>query len=168
MIKSPPDNDELEPPASGVRLNRYLAQCGLGARRKCDLLIESGHVIVNGEKVTSLGTKVRPGIDRVEYKGTALKPLNTLEYLAYNKPRGVMVTREDPEGRATIYETLARAGLDAGHLNYVGRLDFNSEGLLLLTNDGALIHALTHPRFHIKKTYQVRTGGRSLKRTVKC
>ena len=137
-----------------IRLNRYLAQCGLGARRKCDELISSGHILINGVKVTELGTKVVPG-DRVEYKGRALEPVRKLEYFAYYKPAGVMVTRTDPEGRPTIYDDLRERGFEADHLNYTGRLDCNSEGLLLLTNDGSLIHALTHPRYKIKKIYKV-------------
>ena len=140
-----------------MRINKYLAQCGLGARRKCDELVESGHIFVNGEKVTELGAKVDPDADRVEYKGKLLRPVRKLEYYAYCKPRGVMVTNSDPEGRPTIYEELRRSGLDANLLKYVGRLDYLSEGLLLLTNDGGLIHALTHPRFQIKKVYIIRT-----------
>jgi 23S rRNA pseudouridine2605 synthase len=140
-----------------MRINRYLAQCGLGARRKCDELVESGHIFVNGARITELGAKVDPDADRVEYKGKLLRPVRKLEYYAYCKPRGVMVTNSDPEGRPTIYEELRRGGLDADLLKYVGRLDYLSEGLLLLTNDGGLIHALTHPRFQIKKIYLVRT-----------
>jgi len=140
-----------------MRINKYLAQCGLGARRKCDELVESGHIFVNGKKITELGAKVDPDADKVEYKGKLLRPVRKLEYYAYCKPRGVMVTNSDPEGRPTIYEELRRSGLDADLLKYVGRLDYLSEGLLLLTNDGGLIHALTHPRFQIKKIYIVRT-----------
>lgn len=146
-------NDSSEP----IRINRYLAQCGLGARRKCDEIVVSGHIYVNGQKTTDLSTKIGDA-DKVEYKGKRLRPVKRLEYYAYCKPRGVMVTNSDPEGRPTIYETLRRDGLDADLLKYVGRLDYLSEGLLLLTNDGDLIHALTHPRFRIKKVYLVRTG----------
>jgi pseudouridine synthase len=141
-----------------VRINKYLAQCGLGARRKCDEIVLSGHIYVNGQKITELGAKVDPKTDRVEYKGSLVRPVRRLEYYAYCKPREVLVTNHDPEGRLTIYEALRRDGLDAGLLKYAGRLDYLSEGLLLLTNDGALIHALTHPRFAIKKVYRVRTG----------
>lgn len=143
------------PESSGfIRLNRYLAQCGLGARRKCDEIIKSGHVFVNGRKVTELGTKVAPA-DFVEYHGNKVTPLRKLEYWVYHKPPGVMVTRHDPEGRATVYTALSAKGFDAGHLNHVGRLDYVSEGLLLLTNDGSLIHSVTHPRYQIKKVYKV-------------
>ena len=142
----------MEESPKPIRLNRYLAQCGLGARRKCEEIIASGHVIINGAKVTELGTKVSP-VDVVAYRGRKLEPLRLLEYFAYYKPAGVMVTRNDPEGRPTIYDDLQERGFPAGHLNYAGRLDCNSEGLLLLTNDGSLIHALTHPRYRIKRIY---------------
>jgi 23S rRNA pseudouridine2605 synthase len=140
-----------------IRLNRFLAQCGLGARRKCDELIESGHVFINGAKVKQLGVQVYP-TDTVEYRGTAIKPLQRLEYWAYFKPRGVMVTKIDPEGRPTLYQALAKSGFNAAHLNYIGRLDYLTDGLLLLTNDGSLIHALTHPRYQIKKVYEVQVN----------
>lgn len=138
-----------------VRLNRYLASCGLGSRRKCDDLICGGHVFVNGNKVTELGMKVHPS-DIVEHHGKKVVPFRKLTYVAFNKPRGYMVTRTDPQNRLTVYDALRNAGGDFDYLNYVGRLDFNSEGLLLLTNDGDLIHALTHPRYQIKKVYMVK------------
>jgi len=140
--------------SDAIRLNRYLAQCGLGARRKCDELIRSGHVFVNGIKVVDLATRVVPS-DVVAYQGRTLESLHRLEYIAYYKPASVMVTRHDPEGRPTVYDAMRDVGFSADHLNYVGRLDCNSEGLLLFTNDGSLIHALTHPRYNIKKVYQV-------------
>jgi pseudouridine synthase len=138
-----------------VRLNRYLASCGLGSRRACDALIAAGRIYLGGAKVTELGTKVIPGQDKVEYLGRALSPVVSLRYLAYHKPQSVIVTKSDPEGRTTIFDALREKGCDAGGLNYVGRLDVASEGLLLLTNDGSLIHALTHPRYHIKKVYDI-------------
>ena len=139
-----------------IRLNRFLAQCGIASRRKADELIASGNIYLNGERVTELGAKVKPGVDKVEYRGKEIKPFHALQYIAYHKPRGVVVTRSDPEGRDTVYDVLREKGQDISHLNYVGRLDLMSEGLLLLTNDGDLIHALTHPRFGIKKTYKVK------------
>jgi len=141
---------------SETRLNKFLAQCGLGSRRKADELIKSGNVFVNGVRITELGQKINPEEDKVEYHGNIVKPFRALQYLAYYKPRNVMVTKNDPEKRETIYDALRRAGHEVDYLNYIGRLDFGSEGLLLLTNDGELIHALTHPRFHIKKVYMVK------------
>jgi 23S rRNA pseudouridine2605 synthase len=146
--------DQGEKPGEKIRLNRFLARCGLGARRKCDELIKSGHVLVNGVKVSELGTKVSVN-DKVEYHGKTAVPIRRLEYWAYHKPPGVMVTKDDPQGRTTVYKALEHGGFDARHLNYVGRLDYVSEGLLLFTNDGSLIHSVTHPRYQIKKVYQV-------------
>jgi pseudouridine synthase len=139
-----------------IRLNKYLAASGLGARRKCDELITGGHIFVNGDKVTQLGSKINPDTDVIEYHGKKIVPVKKLEYIAFNKPRGVVVTKLDPEGRSTVYDSLKHSGHNFDHLNYVGRLDFNSEGLLLLTNDGEMIHALTHPRYKIKKVYHVK------------
>ncbi len=138
-----------------VRLNRYLASCGLGSRRSCDDIIASGRIFVNGEKIVSLGVKVRPGVDKVEYLGRSLSPVTALRCIAYHKPQGIIVTKNDPEGRTTVFHALNERGMRADGLNYVGRLDVASEGLLLLTNDGSLIHALTHPRYHIKKVYDI-------------
>jgi len=150
-----------------IRLNRYLATCGIGARRKCDELIAGGHVFVNGVKVNELGVKVNPESDIVEYRGKKVIPMKKLTYIAFNKPRGVMVTKTDPENRMTVFEALRNAGGDFDYLNYVGRLDFNSEGLLLLTNDGDLIHALTHPRYKIKKVYHVKLERELAKEEIK-
>lgn len=139
----------------GVRLNRYLARCGLGSRRACDAIIAAGKIMINGKKVTTLGVTVDPAADNVEYCGNVLQEIKERAYIAYHKSRGSLVTASDPQGRETVYDALGKKGLPAAHLKYIGRLDRNSEGLLLLTNDGELIHALTHPRFHIKKVYQV-------------
>jgi 23S rRNA pseudouridine2605 synthase len=152
-VRSPMETIKNTQPET-LRLNRFLSQCGLGARRKCDELIRSGHIAVNGQKVIALGTKIGPG-DTVEYCGKNVTPVRRLEYWAYHKPSGIMVTKTDPQGRVTLYQALSKNGFDAHHLNYVGRLDYTSEGLLLLTNDGSLIHALTHPRYRIKKVYRV-------------
>jgi pseudouridine synthase len=141
--------------AKKMRINRYLAQCGLGSRRQCDRLVEEGRIRVNGKTVASLGMRVIPGQDVVEYRGKKLSPVETIEYVAYHKERGTVVTALDPEGRPTIYDALAETGRRYDELRYVGRLDLDSEGLLLLTNDGDLVHRLTHPRYHVKKSYRV-------------
>ncbi|MDD5674316.1 MAG: pseudouridine synthase [Chitinivibrionales bacterium] len=138
-----------------IRLNKYLASCGLGSRRACDKLIAAGRILVNGKSAAALGVTVNPDKDKIEYKGKTFKPVANLQYFAFHKPRGILVTADDPEKRPTIYDYLAAKKIECNHLKYVGRLDFDSEGLLLLTNDGAIIHALTHPRFHIKKVYEV-------------
>lgn len=139
-----------------MRLNRFLAQCGVGSRRKCDELIATGHIYCNGERVVALGVKVDPVKDRIEYHGKQVKRVHALEYIAYYKPREVVVTADDPEERRTVYQYIKEKWRDCDHLRYIGRLDYQSEGLLLFTNDGDLIHALTHPRFKIKKVYQVK------------
>ena len=143
-----------------MRLNKYLAQCGIGSRRKCDEFIAAGHVFCNGEQVRTLGTQIDPETDVVEYRGKKVKQIQTLEYYAYFKPREVMVTAADPQGRPTVYTALAESWKEAKHLRYVGRLDYQSEGLLILTSDGALVHAVTHPRFHVKKVYHIKVGRR--------
>ncbi len=143
--------------AEPIRLNRFLAMCGLGSRRKCDEIISSGKVYVNGQRATELGVKVDPTRDSVEYLGETLNCITQMKYLAYYKPVGIIVTKHDPEGRTTIYQDIEAKGVESQNLKYAGRLDYNSEGLLVLTNDGDLIHALTHPRFGIKKVYEVKT-----------
>jgi 23S rRNA pseudouridine2605 synthase len=138
-----------------IRLNHFLAQCGVGSRRTCETYITDGKVQVNGLVVTQLGTKVDPVKDVVKYDWKRVKPVKTMEYIAYHKSRGSMVTLRDPEGRLTIYDALKKNGYVADHLKYVGRLDQNSEGLLLLTNDGDKVYELTHPKFQVKKVYHV-------------
>jgi 23S rRNA pseudouridine2605 synthase len=153
-MRMPDRNNAAHPDDGRMRLNRYLAQCGLGSRRACDALIAGGKVYVNGARVTELGSRIAPGIDKVEFKRRELAAVREHEYAAYHKPPGVTVTAEDPHAETTIYDALAATGRDCGHLRYAGRLDKDSEGLLLLTNDGGMIHALTHPRFAVKKVYQ--------------
>jgi pseudouridine synthase len=138
-----------------VRLNKYLAGAGLTSRRKADKLIEQGKVKVNGEVVTQLGTQINPRADKVEVNGTEVKP-ESKHYLVLNKPRGYVVTLDDPFKRPTIKKLLPDLGV---RLFPIGRLDLNSEGLLLLTNDGKFAHQLMHPRYHIKKVYWVRIKG---------
>ncbi len=145
-----------------VRLNKYLAQCGLGSRRKCDELIASGAVIVNGKAVSDMGVKVDPAQVTVEVGKKKVQRVETLKYFAFYKPKDTIVTAADPQGRTTVYDFLKKRGVDNTGLKYVGRLDRNSEGLLILTNDGDLVHALTHPRFQIKKVYRVRIDRRLL------
>jgi 23S rRNA pseudouridine2605 synthase len=140
-----------------MRLNKYLARCGIGSRRDCDLIIDKGDIAINGE-IVQLGQKVKVGEDVVTYRGEVVIPQKGDEYIAYHKPRGVIVTLKDTHGRETVYDALEKNGYSAKHLKYVGRLDLDSEGLLLLTNDGDLIHAITHPRFHIKKVYLVKVA----------
>lgn len=150
-------------PGEGVRLNRWLAECGICSRRAADDLIRSGAVRVNGEPCNDLSRRVDPATDTVEYKGKKLERTGEKVYLMLNKPRGYVVTRSDEFDRQTIYSLLPDS---AANLRYAGRLDKNSEGLLLMTNDGDLINALTHPTRRIEKVYRVEIGRRLGKREL--
>ncbi len=134
-----------------IRLQKHLADCGLGSRRFCETLITAGRVAVDGETVTELGTKVDPSTQKVVCNGQVVAKEATVTYLL-NKPPKVICTSNDPQGRTTVLDLLD----DLPERVYtVGRLDFMSEGLIMVTNDGALAHALMHPRHHIEKTYKV-------------
>ncbi len=134
-----------------IRLQKYLAECGVASRRASEKLIQEGLVSVDGVVVTELGTKVEPGKSHVTYKG---KPVGLDEkaWIMLNKPTGVICTSDDPQGRETVLDMLPKF---KSRLYTVGRLDVMSEGLLLITNDGDLAHRLMHPRHHIEKKYQV-------------
>jgi len=140
-----------------VRLQRFLAQAGVSSRRKGEELITGGHVRVNGKVVTELGTKIRPGRDKVDVDGVRVQAEEKV-YLVLNKPKGVVTTVSDPQNRSTVMELLPR-NLPA-HVVPVGRLDFYTEGVLLFTNDGDLAAALLHPRGHVEKTYHVKIRGK--------
>jgi 23S rRNA pseudouridine2605 synthase len=139
-----------------VRLQRFLAQAGVASRRKAETLITDGRVRVNGRVVTELGTKVDPVRDEVVVGGRSLKAEEPV-YLLLNKPKGYVTTVSDPEGRPTVMELVRKA--DGARVYPVGRLDFNTEGLLVLTNDGDLAHALMHPKREVRKTYEVKLQG---------
>ena len=131
------------------RLQKVISQAGVASRREAELIIKAGRVTVNGAVVTELGTKVSPGRDQVAVDGKRLKSENNV-YLMLNKPKGVITTVKDPGKRQTVLDYLK----DIPQRIYpVGRLDFNTEGLLLLTNDGELTNALIHPSRKIFKTY---------------
>lgn len=134
-----------------VRLHKYLAEAGVASRRACEELILAGRVRVNGRVVHELGTTVDGFQDRVEVDGREVRPEAKVYVLLY-KPRGYVTTARDPQGRRKVTDLVAGAG---GRVFPVGRLDYDSEGLLLLTNDGDLAYRLTHPRFHVPKTYRV-------------
>lgn len=136
----------------GLRLNRYLADCGLGSRRKVETLITSGRISLNGMVCTDLAQRVEPAKDRVTLDGKAISANLEKQYIILNKPRGYVVSQSDELGRQTIYELLPEK---SRQLAYAGRLDKNSEGLLLLTNDTALINLLTHPNYKVEKVYKV-------------
>lgn len=134
------------------RLQKYISQAGVASRRHAEELILRGLIKVNGEKVTKLGTKIDPDKDRVEVNGKLVKSAKHV-YILLNKPKRYMTTRRDPQRRKTIYDLLP-ADL-RGKVWPIGRLDFNTEGLLLLTNDGELTQELTHPSQEHEKEYEV-------------
>lgn len=150
-----------------VRLNKLLSQSGVASRRLADELMRQGRVTVNGRVVTELGTKADPETDDVRVDGRRLKTRVERRYLLMNKPRGVMSTRSDPQHRRTVLDVLAAAGVQ-GYFYPVGRLDYDSEGLLLLTNDGDFAEHVTHPRYELERTYEALVVGvpdeRDLKR----
>ncbi len=134
-----------------IRLQKFLADCGLGSRRFCETLISAGRVSIDGKTVAELGTKVDPETQKVVCNGKAVAREASVTLLL-NKPPKVICTSNDPQGRTTALDLLD----DLPERVYtVGRLDFMSEGLIIVTNDGALAHALMHPRHHIEKIYKV-------------
>jgi 23S rRNA pseudouridine2605 synthase len=141
-----------------VRLNKFLADRGVASRRKCDELIAAGKVSVDGEAVTVLGTRIDPQRARVEVDGVVLKPEGRRRTYLLNKPRGVVCTNERREARPRAIDLIGDP--DKGRIYTVGRLDEESEGLILLTSDGELAQRVAHPRYGLTKTYHVKLRGR--------
>lgn len=139
---------------SDIRLQRALARAGVASRRQAEALITAGRVRVDG-KVAELGSKVDPDRQAITVDGKRLKA-SPARWLAFHKPMGVVTTASDEEGRRTVYEVLPQAK----GLAYVGRLDVNTTGLLLLTNDGDAIHRLSHPRWRLPRRYTALVHGR--------
>jgi 23S rRNA pseudouridine2605 synthase len=149
-------NSQPEKQTEGIRLQKVLAAAGLGSRRACEELIAEGRVAVNGKAVREQGLRVDPQTAIVEVDGSRVNVREDLVYLALNKPRGVLSTMSDPEGRPTVGDYVAER---SQRLFHVGRLDVETEGLLLLTNDGELAHRLTHPSYEVPKTYLAEVPG---------
>ena len=139
-----------------TRLNKLLSQRGVASRREADRLIVEGRVLVNDQAVFELGTKVDPEKDKVQVDGCVIRTEAGPVHVMLNKPAGYLVTLKDPFGRPTVRALMPRL---KARVFPVGRLDVDSEGLLLLTNDGELAHRLSHPRYEIKKTYVVKVRG---------
>lgn len=151
----PSDSRRPSPKDNRVRLQKFLADCGVGSRRACEALIDQGLVAVDGEIIHRQGVTVDPGHCTVTLRGRPVQSAGKV-YLALNKPRDVVSTSHDPQGRRTVQSFVPR---DTPRVYTVGRLDRDSEGLLLLTNDGEFTHALAHPRHHVSKTYLVWADG---------
>jgi 23S rRNA pseudouridine2605 synthase len=139
-----------------VRLQKFLADAGVASRRAGEQIILAGRVEVNGEVVRTLGTKIEPAHDRVSVDGTVVKPKRRL-YVALNKPRGYICSRRDPVKRRAIGDLLPK---EWSNLYPVGRLDYDTEGLIFLTNDGEFCLRLTHPRYGVLKKYLATVDGR--------
>ncbi len=145
-----------------IRLQKLLAQSGVASRRKCEELMLEGEVEVDGEIITRLGTKVDPRVAVIRVSGKRLPPISEHVYLVLNKPRGVVSTMSDPEGRRTLTDVLAETRPDAAaneRLFHVGRLDTDTSGLLLLTNDGDFANKMAHPSYEVDKAYVAEVDG---------
>ncbi len=150
------DRDSLTDVEGGVRLQKVLAAAGLGSRRYCEELIGAGRVEVDGEVVRRFGARVDPQHQIIRIDGKRIPAREDLVYVALNKPAGVLTTMSDSRGRKTMADLL---GDTTERLFHVGRLDYDTEGLMLLMNDGELAHRLAHPRFGVAKTYLAEVSG---------
>lgn len=148
----------------GIRLQKVLAAAGVASRRASEILIEEGRVEVNGKVVTEQGRRVDPERDTIRVDGARIPPPRRHQYLVVNKPRGVVSTMDDPEGRRTLADLLPRR---SERLFHVGRLDTDTEGLILLTNDGEFANRMTHPRYEVPKTYLAEVAGLVEPRTLR-
>ncbi len=146
-------------PIEEIRLNHFLAQVGIASRRACDEIIAAGRVRVDGRMVKEMGTKVVPGVNVVEVDRVVIGRPPKRVVLLMHKPKGIVSTVTDPEGRPTVAD-LVRPLMRKQRLFPVGRLDVNTTGALLMTNDGLLCYKLTHPRYGVPRVYHVRVRGR--------
>jgi 23S rRNA pseudouridine2605 synthase len=150
------DPEDLPPPAPKlVRLQRYLASCGLGSRRACEDFITMGRVTVDGKVITEQGMQIDPQVNKIALDGEKLK-MERKKYYVFNKPPGVLCTNKDPEGRPRVIDYFPKEG---PRVFTVGRLDEDSEGLLIVTNDGDLAQKMAHPSYRIFRTYHVLVAG---------
>ncbi len=154
------ERDDLLDVPGGVRLQKVLASAGVGSRRHCEELIGAGRVEVDGQTVRRFGARVDPEHQVIKVDGKRIPSRQDIVYLAFNKPRGVLTAMSDDRGRKTIVDFLGdRCGTGAERLFHIGRLDYDTEGLLLLTNDGELAHRLAHPSYEVAKTYWAQVPG---------
>lgn len=137
-----------------IRLQKIIADAGIASRREAEKMIQDGRVTVNGKVVTELGFKADPTQDYIKVDGKLIKRVEKIVYIAFNKPKEVMCTTDDPEGRETIFDVIKKGIKE--RVWPVGRLDYHSEGLIILTNDGELTLRLTHPKYKVEKVYEVK------------
>jgi 23S rRNA pseudouridine2605 synthase len=142
--------------SSAIRLQKVLSQAGVASRRAAEKLIEEGRVSVNGHTIREMGVKANPAVDDIRVDGRRLRAPERHRYILLNKPTGVVTTRSDPQHRQTVVDLLQGV---REYVYPVGRLDYDSEGLLLLTNDGDLAARLTHPRHEVERTYEAYVSG---------
>ena len=154
-----------EAPVSEERLNRFLARAGFASRREAEKLIRQGHVTLNGRVVKEPGEHLDPKKDAVKVNGKRVTSLLSCSYYILYKPRGVVCTMDDPQGRPCVGDALERL---RGRPVPAGRLDYDAEGLVLCTNDGDMVNRILHPRYKVRKVYEVKVDGipdqRALKR----
>lgn len=164
-MNTPEERRTIELEEDGqIRLQKLLAKSGVASRRKCEELMLEGMVEVDGEVVTRLGTKVDPATAVIRVNGKRLPPITANVYLVLNKPRGVVSTMSDPEGRRNLGDVVADR---PERLFHVGRLDTDTTGLILLTNDGDFAHKMAHPSFEIDKTYVAEVEGEVFPKVLK-
>ncbi len=149
-MKERKSQKKTENKSEPIRLNKYLAMCGVASRRKADELIQQGRVAVNGQVTTQLGVKINPQKDRVTVDGKLVKPEEKLVYIVLNKPKDCVTTVKDEKGRRTVLDLVKVKQ----RIFPVGRLDRNTTGVLLLTNDGELAYRLMHPKYKVEKAYK--------------
>ena len=150
------DNRCVRDDDGGMRLQKILSQAGIASRRSAEKLIAEGRVTLNGRTVREMGVKANPAVDDIRVDGRRVKAAERLRYILLYKPAGFVTTRSDPQRRRTVIDLL---GGVREYVYPVGRLDYDTEGLLLLTNDGELAAKLTHPRHEVERTYEARVAG---------
>lgn len=155
MERRRPAQQQQKQSMEGIRLQRVLAAAGLGSRRACEVLIEQGRVEVDGKRVKEQGMRVDPDTAVISVDGRRINAAPGKEYLALHKPEGYVSAMSDPEGRPTLLDLVG----EQKRLFHVGRLDIDTEGLLIMTNDGELAHMLSHPSFGVQKTYLAEVPG---------
>ncbi|MGV0354077.1 pseudouridine synthase [uncultured Corynebacterium sp.] len=159
--------DSAAPAQQGERLQKVLAKAGVASRRHAEVLIEKGRVEVNGKKITRQGVRVNPNVDIIRVDGTRVNVNEDMEYFVLNKPRGVHSTMSDEMGRPCVGDLISERVAAGQRLFHVGRLDADTEGLLLLTNDGELANRLMHPKYEVRKTYLATVLGEGDKKLVR-